>query len=902
MPADFSPITPEGIVALAVPAEVIQPGALYRVSPRNQGRGDIFAVDVPQPAASKLRGRGYRAPSQATPHEPATYRSARDGEITFDSTDFDANSDLTGGWLFIPPDPIAAAGPAHLVNVVNVAIRFHLKDGTLTFESSLADFFAALSPDTFTFDPKVIYDQYACRFVVVTLEQLDTDAGDPVDASRILVAVSDDDDPNGTWYMTSIDSKLSFYNETWAGTIDHWADYPGLAIDDAGIYLTANMFGFGSTGGPYGGSRLWVVEKGLGTGGLYDNGVANVSLYDPYTGAGTATTTMPTHTFGTTPGSTAIWLVSYSGLTDGADEYVQSVRLDSPSSPVFTQSYINVGDLEDFSSGSLPNAPQAGSAVDIETNDRRMLHAVWRDDILTGVVTIDPKAGDADSGEATAHWFQLATDAAGDVSILDQGSIGGEDIASGTSTFFPSVAVNADGVTVVGFSASAVSMYCGCHYAVRLPGDPVGTVGASQALRAGVDWYERTFSGTSNRWGDYSGVAVDPADGCFWIYNEYAITRGSATPDGDGRWGTAYGRWCSELLDCNDNGIADDLDLANCDGSPWCDDCNQNARLDVCDISAGTSEDCNSNGVPDECEVGSSSITISFPLDSDPGWSTERLWAYGQPTGGGGQYGHADPTSGHTGANVYGYNLSGDYENNLPETHLTTTAIDCSDLQNVRLKFWRWLNVEQSSYDHAYIRVSNDGSSWTTIFSNPDWNLEDSSWSQLEYDISAVADNQATVYIRWTMGTTDSAWQFSGWNIDDVEIVGDSAGGGTGDCNDNGILDECDISAGTSEDCNGNGVPDECDIADGASDDCDGNGVPDECDGDPYAVYVDAAWLDPCELGTPEFPFNTVSEGNEAAASDGAIMSIQGGTYAETVTFTKSLRIESDGGLVRIAP
>ncbi len=37
-------------------------------------------------------------------------------------------------------------------------------------------------------------------------------------------------------------------------------------------------------------------------------------------------------------------------------------------------------------------------------------------------------------------------------------------------------------------------------------------------------------------------------------------------------------------------------------------------------------------------------------------------------------------------------------------------------------------------------------------------------------------------------------------------------GNATGDCNENGIPDECDIAAGTSEDCQPNGRPDECDI------------------------------------------------------------------------------------------
>jgi len=54
--------------------------------------------------------------------------------------------------------------------------------------------------------------------------------------------------------------------------------------------------------------------------------------------------------------------------------------------------------------------------------------------------------------------------------------------------------------------------------------------------------------------------------------------------------------------DCNGNSVPDNQDLANCDGSPWCSDCNGNGRLDTCDLQAGTSRDCNSNLVPDECE------------------------------------------------------------------------------------------------------------------------------------------------------------------------------------------------------------------------------------------------------------------------------------------------------------
>ncbi len=167
--------------------------------------------------------------------------------------------------------------------------------------------------------------------------------------------------------------------------------------------------------------------------------------------------------------------------------------------------------------------------------------------------------------------------------------------------------------------------------------------------------------------------------------------------------------------------------------------------------------------------VGGASLQYEWNMDTDPGWTTQGQWAWGHPTGGGGQYGGPDPANGHTGTNVYGYNLAGDYANLIPEYHLTSTAINCTGLTGVKVRFWRWLGVEQPLYDHAYVRVSNNGSTWTTVWQNTA-QIADTAWVQQEFDISTVADNQATVYLRWTMGTTDSSWQFCGWNVDDVQL------------------------------------------------------------------------------------------------------------------------------------
>jgi hypothetical protein len=545
-------VTPKGITAVAVPAIVKEP----QVTTIRVGRApsvEIPPFEVPVPTSPGPRPRMAISPTGAAP-DPAVAAKAAvapaarvtghakdtpDLITSFDAQDFVDNADNTGGYLFIPPDPHAAAGPNHVASAVNVTLRFFQKDGTQTFNSSFRNFFSALSPTTFTYDPKVLYDQYADRWVIVDLEQTDVGAGDPADTSRIFLAVSDDSDPNGTWYMTAINAITNI------GGADRWADYPGFGVDEEAIYVACNMFGFSSSPGNVG-VRLWIVDKGLGSGGWYDGGTAAVNKLDPYAAAGIATTTMPAHVYGTAPAGTGTMLVSFSGIhdSDTGDEYVQVVRIDDPlGSPALVQQYVLSGDIDDVTA-ALPDAPQLGTTDLVEVNDRRALDAVWRDGSLWMVATILPGTGDPDDDQATAFWWRIDTTSLAALTVADQGTLLGEDIATDTSTFFPSIAVNAAGDAVIGFSASAATMYPGAYYATRSPGDAAGTFGSSKVLHAGADYYYRAFGGSRNRWGDYTGATLDPADECFWIYNQWAMSRGTPTSGEDGRWSTTFGKLC----------------------------------------------------------------------------------------------------------------------------------------------------------------------------------------------------------------------------------------------------------------------------------------------------------------------------------------------------------------------
>jgi hypothetical protein len=461
---------------------------------------------------------------------------------SFEAINFDTDA-ANAEFYHIPPDPIGAAGPNHLVCVVNTSIEWYTKAGVKQNSQRLGrnaataagSFFASLNPTNNTFDPKVIYDQHAGRFLVVTLERQGNSPGSPTNSSRILLAVSDDSDPNGTWYFAAFDSMINL------GGTDTWGDYPGFAVDEEAVYITLNMFTFAAS--PiFVSSLVWIVDKSP----FYSNGTPAFGVYDPGTlsGVGAVNTPQPAHVFGPAGVASGVgtFLVS-SGWTDGSgNDFLGVIRVNNPlSSPTFVNSFISLGG--DIHTGTVPDAPQSGTNVLIDAGDSRMYHAVWRDNHLYAVNTVNPPSG-TDAGEATAHWYQIDTSILSALTLTDQGNIGGEDIAADTHTYYPSIAVDFQGNIGIGFAASAPTIFPGAYYTGRTNTETAGTVQTAGTLAAGVDHYIRTFGGARNRWGDYSGISLDPAtESTFWVFNEYALTRGTVISGEDGRWGTRWGRF-----------------------------------------------------------------------------------------------------------------------------------------------------------------------------------------------------------------------------------------------------------------------------------------------------------------------------------------------------------------------
>ena len=128
--------------------------------------------------------------------------------------------------------------------------------------------------------------------------------------------------------------------------------------------------------------------------------------------------------------------------------------------------------------------------------------------------------------------------------------------ADGCWLYYPAVAADQNDNLVMVYTQSCTNEYASVYFTGRTTTEP--TLQPGQVLQAGVAKYELLDGGGRNRWGDYSGIAVDPADqNRIWVHGEFATT-----PTGIDQWQT----WVGEIIsrgvgDVNDDGQVNVADL-----------------------------------------------------------------------------------------------------------------------------------------------------------------------------------------------------------------------------------------------------------------------------------------------------------------------------------------------------
>ncbi len=145
-------------------------------------------------------------------------------------------------------------------------------------------------------------------------------------------------------------------------------------------------------------------------------------------------------------------------------------------------------------------------------------------------------------------------------------------------------------------------------------------------------------------------------------------------------------------------------------------------------------------------------------------------WEVGMPLGLSG-----DPKVAHGGANVLGIDLSNDgmYRRNAM-TFAESPEIDLAGNTNVRLQYYRWLTIEDGTFDVATI-YANDASIWSNYASGEEtggFDHMDKEWRFQDVDLSAAAMASTTGKIKLKFEIlADQGENKGGWNLDDVCVV-----------------------------------------------------------------------------------------------------------------------------------
>ncbi len=453
---------------------LVQPPA---VSPSGDGR--IVALS------------GEAAPNDdgASPdHEPPVWDPAFRAQPPLESSAQGSSAfgfEGVPGTAWAPPDADIAVGPGHLVLVTNGQIAFFDKNGLNTLRQTLGaegnpGFWEPVGCGGFLFDPEVLYDQHSGRFWAMAAER--------ATGSYFCLAVSDDENPNGTWHKYRL-------NVTPLAGSD--IDSPNLAVGADAVYMTADFF--------LGGDKhlVFMLPK-------------SPLVQGQPAPSGTSLLIAGTQSYGlargTSPGAPAQYMLQSTELVSNNTVTIHGVRgaLSTPARDVFVVA------VPEYQFPAPP--PQQGSAVSIMLFEPRFWSCIERDGSLWGVHHVRSATS---GGRAVVRWYEFALHgwpAGGQTPVLRQW--GELDPGPGLHAYFPVIAVNGSGTAAITFARSGTAEFISMWRAVRRYGDPLGTFRPMELVRTSTAPYTAV-----GRWGDYGGSQADPVEGCtIWAHHEFTTS------------------------------------------------------------------------------------------------------------------------------------------------------------------------------------------------------------------------------------------------------------------------------------------------------------------------------------------------------------------------------------------
>lgn len=396
----------------------------------------------------------------------------------------------------VPPDPNGAAGDTQYVQWVNTSFAVFSKDtGAVVYGpapgNSLWLGFGGQCEQQNDGDPIVLFDHIARRWV---MSQLAVSGG--TGNYYQCVAVSTTSDATGT------------YNR-YAFSMPAFNDYPKIAVWPDAYYMSFNLFTDGSANANFIGGYACALDRTS----MLVGAAATLQCFQLSSAYGGL---LPSDLDGSTPppaGSPSYFMAID---TNSLDLWSFHVDFAVPANSTFIGPTVIPVDAYSQACGGATCISQPGTRQQLDSLGDRLMHRlayrnVGRYETLVATHSVD------NGGPAAVRWYELRNPG-GTSTVYQQGTYAPD----ATSRWMGSIAMDAVGNIAVGYSASSSTIFPSVAYTGRLATDPLGTMQAESVIMSGA----ASQTGTS-RWGDYSGMSIDPIDDCtFWYTNEYLQTRG----------------------------------------------------------------------------------------------------------------------------------------------------------------------------------------------------------------------------------------------------------------------------------------------------------------------------------------------------------------------------------------
>ncbi len=409
---------------------------------------------------------------------------------------------ISGNGSLCPPDTYGEVGSNNFFAIVNCSYAVYDKNGTkLLGPTPTSTIWAGMPGNTNDGDGTINYDEVHDRWIVSQFSS----AMDGVAPFYQMIAVSQTSDPTGSWYRYQY--QFSELN-----------DYPKLAVWPDGIYMSQNRFSSGSLQYQGVGASAFDYAKML----VGDASAEMVYFTLPNTSE--AYCLLPADCDGDFPplGTPEyfMYLGDYSNRIGILEFHVDWTNT---SNSTFTTS--GLIPLTPFDGQIADGIPQKNTSVKLDPLSGRLMYRLPFRKFSDHWSVVCNATVNVGSNVAGIRWCELRSDGTA-WSLYQEGTYSPD----GNCRWMGSIAMDTYGNIALGYSISSSSMFPSIRYTGRMDGDPLGVMTLDESgIINGTGSQTNTWSGSPSRWGDYSGMSVDPSEAQkFWYTQEYYATTSQA--------------------------------------------------------------------------------------------------------------------------------------------------------------------------------------------------------------------------------------------------------------------------------------------------------------------------------------------------------------------------------------